>query len=110
MVNSILQLTWNEESVEELARHGLDTGQAEDVLLSGQAKRFRQPARPRHSGPSHGTSQPERIKMIGPDNTGRLLTIILEMPDADDRAHIVTGWTASRGERSRYHKPGGRLV
>lgn len=48
--------------------------------------------------------------MIGPDNTGRLLTIILEMPDADDRAHIVTGWTASRGERSRYHKPGGRLV
>ncbi len=108
MANRIRSLSWNEVSIEELARHGPSTDEAEEVLSEGQAKRFKQPARPRRDSVRMGQMQPERIKLIGPDRSGRILTLILELPDGDGYAHIVTGWSASAGERTRYHRPGGR--
>lgn len=107
MPGEIRSLGWNEASLEELARHGLEPGDAAAVLASGLAKRFRQPARRRRDPFRAATIQPERIKLIGPDRSGRLLTFILELPDGDGRAHIVTGWIADTEERSRYRKPGG---
>ena len=110
MPNRIRSLTWNDVSVEELARHGLTTDNAENVLSDGLAKQFRQPARPRRHSAQHWRMQPERIQLIGPDRSNRILTIILELPDDAGNAHIVTGWIASAGERTRYHKPGGRFA
>ena len=107
MPEEIRSLVWNEASIEELARHGLEPGDAAAVLASGIAKRFGQPARRRDPFRA-AMIQPERIKLIGPDRSGRLLTFILELPDGDGRAHIVTGWIADTEERSRYRKPGGR--
>ena len=108
MATSIRTLVWNEASIEELARHGLRPEDAEAALESGIAKRFRQAARMRRHLRQSTARQPERIKMIGPDRSGRLLTIILELPDDNGLARIVTGWQASAGERSRDHRPGGR--
>lgn len=47
--------------------------------------------------------------MIGPDAGGRLLTIILDIPDQYRESHVVTAWMSTPGEQSRYHQPGGRM-
>ena len=52
--------------------------------------------------------RPARIQMVGPDRFGRLLTIILEHPDDDGIAHIVTGWVANKGQQTRYRNAKGR--
>ncbi len=54
--------------------------------------------------------QPERLKIIGPDRTGRIFTIIIEYPDQDDRSTIVTGFESSRRDEllHRRHRGGRR--
>ncbi len=42
--------------------------------------------------------------MIGPDFSGRLLTIVLAEPDDEGTSQVITGWRASRAERSRYRQ------
>ena len=108
MAGEIRGLGWNDATAEELARHGLTPADAVDVLEGGTAKRFRQPARRRRDPLGGRPIQPERIKLVGSDQSGRLLTFILELPDRDGRAHIVTGWIADTEERARYRQPGGR--
>lgn len=108
MAGEIRGLNWNDATAEELARHGLEPDDAVDVFASGAAKRFRQPARRRRGPLASRPIQPERIKLIGFNRSGRLLTFILELPDRDGRAHIVTGWIADAEERARYRQPGGR--
>ena len=108
MAGEIRGLNWNDATAEELARHGLKLADAVDVFESGAAKRFRQPARRRRDPLASSPIQPERIKLIGFNQSGRLLTFILELPDRDGRAHIVTGWIADAEERARYRQPGGR--
>jgi hypothetical protein len=46
-----------------------------------------------------------RLRMIGRTEEGRLLTIIVQ-PDNDDGAvyHVVTGWDASKAERTAWQK------
>ena len=46
--------------------------------------------------------QPPRIKMIGPDDSGRLLTVILDEPDADGYAVVVTAYPSGGGDRAEY--------
>lgn len=97
----------NEATTEELWVHGLTIDDADDVW-EGPAKYFSQPARSDLNPDGASSKQPARVKMVGPDRTGRLLTFILELPDRNGRSHVVTGWIADQDERTRYHRPGGR--
>lgn len=100
----LLALTGNEVTEDELAEHGLSF---DDVLavFDGPAKYFPQQERPRRDRIG---MQPERLVMIGPDDTGRLLTVVLELPNRYGKSHVVTGFPSNRGQKSRYNQPGGR--
>jgi hypothetical protein len=43
-------------------------------------------------------------QIIGPTNSGRLLTLVAIVPVANADVRVVTGWDASTGERTRYQK------
>lgn len=101
-------LVENEATREELWAHGLTIEDADDVW-EGPAKYFAQPARQRADVPDQSSIQPERMKMIGPNRGGRLLTFILDVPDAYGFSHVVTGWNADAEEQARYQQPGGRM-
>lgn len=98
----------NDATEEELAAHGLIFEHARDVWY-GPAKYFPQAAREVLDEFGKPRRQPERMKMIGPDRGGRLLTFILELPGVDGQSHVVTGWESDRDEQTRYHQPGGRM-
>lgn len=96
-------LRFNDATIDELAGHGLRVQDADDVLAE-RPKFFLD----RESKSRRRQGLQPRWKMIGPDAGGALLTVILEAPDKDRIAHIVTGWPSARGEQTRYHQPGGR--
>ena len=98
----------NDATDERLWRHRLTIWDADDVW-AGPAKYLDQDARVAWEPQGHLDERPERIVMVGPDKGGRLLTFILELPDSQGESHVVTGWTATKGERSRYYQPGGRM-
>ena len=101
-------LTSSDVTHDELWVHRLMFEAALDVWL-GPAKYFPQPARSGIGADGNPYRQRERLKMIGPDGTGRLLTFILELPGHHGRSHVVTGWAADDDERTRYHRSGGRM-
>ena len=88
------ELTWNEQTVEELHRHRLNVDHA-FAVRDWRPRFFRQPA-------SRRRNRPERLLMIGPDRGNRLLTFVLESPTPRNECHIVTGWPADKEERARY--------
>ena len=92
---------------DHLWRHGLTYFDAEAVW-QGPAKFFPQPARFRTNEDGTRHRQPERVKMVGPDDAGRMLTFILSLPDEFGQSVVITGWNATDGERTRYHRPGGK--
>lgn len=52
--------------------------------------------------------RPPRLRMVGPDRSGRVLTIIIEYPDSTGGSHVITGWPASKDEQARYEQARGR--
>ena len=46
--------------------------------------------------------RPRRLQMLGPDNQGRLLVFILELPDEEGESLIVSGWEADSDEHAIY--------
>jgi len=101
-------VTGNHVTGEHLWSHGLTMEDADDVW-DGPAKYFSQPVRIRFDESGNEDVQPERVKMVGPDHRGRLLTFILETPDDERQSRVVTGWVSTPGEQTRYHQPGGRM-
>ena len=101
-------LIGNDASTEHLWKHGLSMLDADDVWL-GPAKYFPQPAGASPRFRREADKRPERVVMIGPDWSGRLLTFILELPDERGVSHVVTGWVSTPGQQSRYHQRGGRM-
>ncbi len=98
----IIELSANETTEEELHRHGLTLEHAYQVLEEHPAF---WPQKPTDEVLPDGSirRRPERIQMIGPDRSGRLLTIIIE-PPVDGASHVITGWDASKAQRDRYQK------
>lgn len=90
------ELVWKEHGVRRLRERGISE---QDVLEweSGPRKAFRN----RRGG--------HRLRIIGPDGGGRLLTIIVE-PDEDGMWEIVTGWPSTGAEQTLYSRPGGRYA
>ena len=105
MLLFVAYLVWNEEAEDKLARRGLRVEDAYNVL-DGHPRFFRQKARTERSGETL-RERPERLRMVGPDGSGRLLTFILEYPDPQGASHVVTGWHADRDELARYRQAGG---
>ena len=101
-------LDYNVATEDELAAHGLDLDDALDVY-EGPAKYFPQDAKDRLDDDARLVQQPVRLLMIGPDASGRLLTFVLELPDADRICHVVTGYPSAQQDRTRCHQPGGRM-
>ena len=98
----------NDRTEEHLWRHRLDISDAEEVWL-GPAKYFEQKNRQEFDEFGQPWTQPARVVMIGPDFGGRLLTFILAQPDEYGESRVITGWPANREDRTRYHRPGGRM-
>ena len=101
-------LTGNDATDDHLWKHGLIFGDAVAVWR-GRAKYFEQDESIELDHARRPRVRPERTVMIGPDAGGRLLTIILALPDREQKSHVVTGWSSTPGEQSRYHHPGGRM-
>ena len=100
-------LSGNDATDEELARHGLNFLDALEVY-DDPAKFFPQDAKSGLDDDGVWYNQPERIRMIGPNRFGHILVIIIELPGNEGTSHVVTGYPANRGQRSRYRQPGGR--
>ena len=98
----------NDASDEHLWKHGVFYGDADDVW-EGPAKYFDQDAEYVTDDEGRLRLRPDRVVMIGPDAGGRFLTIILESPDLLAVSHVVTGWSSTQAERTRYDQPGGRM-
>ena len=99
----IVELTYNQATIDELGGHGLRVADAIEAFESspkffpdgGKRRRVRQGMRP-------------RWKMVGRSNRGELLTIVVEGPDEQRVGHIVTGWRSSTADYTRYYRPGGK--
>jgi uncharacterized DUF497 family protein len=92
---AIFELRPGEEAEDHLWSHGLYLEDVYSVLDENRYKVF----------PDANSS--ERAKIIGPDRGGRLLTVVVQRPDQDGIAFIITGWPADRGEATLYSRPGG---
>lgn len=101
-------LTGNDASAQHLWQHGLSMLDADDVWF-GPAKYFDQGAELEIDEGGQLHERPDRLVMIGPDASGRLLTVILELPNERGESHVVTGWVSTSAQQSRYHQPGGRM-
>ena len=106
MAYRVRGLIWNDVSEDELANHGLSIRLAQEVLWG--RPRFKEQKERDELDEFGVRPRPRRLRMIGPDGSGRLLTIILELPDADGDAHVVTGWPVKPSERTQYRQLGGR--
>ena len=91
----IADLEPSDSAEEHLYTHNLYVEDAYEVLDESRYKVFPDPG---HS---------DRVKMIGPDRSGRLLTIIIMRPEKEQSARIVTGWPSDAEESALYSKPGG---
>lgn len=100
----IYDLATNEVTEDELRRHGLFLEHAYQVFEE-RPLFLRQKARDEIAADGSIRRRPERVQMIGPDRTGRLLTIIIERP-VEGVAHVVTGWLADKDQRDHYRKSG----
>ena len=86
----ITELVISVGAEDELAGHRLDANDALEIQWNGP-KFFRD----KIDG---------RYRMIGRNDGGAVLTIIVEPTDEAGRWAVVTGWKASKGERTRWEK------
>ena len=101
-------LNWDDDTHDHLAEHRLSVSHALQVanrtpILIDQKGKFEE--RP------DGTVRwrRPRLRMVGPDNSGRLLAFVIEYPDSEGKCKIVTGWDANDNERAQYRRRrGGR--
>ena len=84
----VRRLVWDPWNVAHIARHGVTPDEAEEVC---------------HGAPVTSTTHHDRLRVIGPTQAGRMLTVILDSePDQVDVYYPVSARPASRKERRRY--------
>lgn len=91
----VCELKITDATDDKLWAHGVHLADALDVLDRGDFKTFPDP---RHEG---------RRYMIGPDESDRLLTLVIEAADNEGNCTLVTGWLANEAERTLYSRSGG---
>ena len=83
-------LVWDTWNVNHIARHGVIPTEAAEVCSNPVIVR---------------QSYADRLVVVGPTNTGRMLAVILEPLDPDTRTnYVVTARPASRRERRLYRE------
>lgn len=97
------RLIFNRDSGIKLNRHGVDADEPVRVLRGNPL------IRPQASSYVLEDSgqwrwRPRRLKMIGPVGPDRFLTIILELPDDEGRAIVVTGYPSSMDDLAEYRR------
>lgn len=91
---------------EKLARHGVAFRDAVEVLH--EAPKFARQRERREMQPDGSVRRrPQRVVMIGPNRSGKMLRFTLEWPDADGVSDVVTGWDAGPADVASYNQPGG---
>lgn len=91
----VLELQITDATEDELWNHGLSLDDALSVIDEESFRTFRDA---KHQG---------RRILIGPDRSGRLLTLVIEAVDPDGRALLITGWPSSTAETTLFNRPGG---
>ena len=102
----IVDLDASDYVFHKLLRKGLSFDRAVEVL-NGKPKFATQAEANVPDEFGNDRIQPERLIMIGPDRGGRMLTFVLELPDADRVSQVVTGWESDDAEQSSYDQGGG---
>ena len=97
-----MMLTWNSATVSELAGHELTVEHAIEVF-ERDPEFFSQSPSAEISSRGVFQVRPRRVRMVGPTDTGRMLTFILELPNDDFASHVVTGWESDLSEIERYY-------
>lgn len=92
-----IDLSWNRATMAELAAHELTVDDAYSVFQN-QPEFYAQRPSPEIGRQGSYRHRPERLMMIGPTRSGRMLSFILELPDADRLCHVVTGWDSTLEE------------
>lgn len=78
----IRRLTWDPWNVAHVARHGVSPDEVEQVC---------------QGTPSTYTSYMDRLLLIGPTESGRLLAVVLA-PEGEGACYVITARPASRKE------------
>ena len=99
----VIDLAWNAATLDELAGHGLTLDDAR-ATLAIQPKFFQNKGNKERSR----LGLRRRWMMIGPGDDGQLFTFIIEDPDEERIAHLVTGWRSNPAQETRYAQPGGK--
>lgn len=92
----VLDLDFTEATVDKLYDHGLSESAPDEVL--SDEPRFLPIGRQADPGRS------ERLRMIGRNNAGEMLSIIIEAPDGEGRSLVITGYPSGRRDRERYRQ------
>ena len=103
MPSRIPRLTWNDTTHEKLEAHRLNIDLALEVVRN-RPELFHQKSLPVLRPDGSVYDQPDRLRMVGPDRLGRLLTFILELPDRTGHSHIVTGWYSGDRDARMYRQ------
>jgi hypothetical protein len=86
----VRRLVWRENNLEKLAAHGISQREVQEVIDVDAWV------------PATHPDYPGQVRMIGPTQRGRWLTIVLDSTDEPDRWRPVTGWDTTDQER-QYH-------
>ena len=89
--------------MDELAVHGVTVEQALQIPDNAPVM-VRQPSTYESDDPGTPRRRPARIRLIGPDNGGRMLALVVEYPDPWEFSKIVTGWPADKEELALYRQ------
>jgi uncharacterized DUF497 family protein len=81
---------WDEGNEAELARHGVTQAEAEEAFLNT-------PVWYRNKKGRSGA-----WKYTGRTDAGRPITIVATWRESARRLRVITWWSATRGERTRY--------
>ncbi|MBA2692936.1 MAG: BrnT family toxin [Rubrobacter sp.] len=79
---------WDEDNIEHIVRHGVDTWEAEDAVWDPGRVPF----------PAHGG----RAGVIGATEDGRILVVVMERGGGTTR--VVTARDASKNEKRSYRR------
>lgn len=96
-----IDLSWNDATVAELAAHDLTVRDAASVFFNEPEFYAQDPSAEIDSRGLY-RYRPERLMMVGPTRSGRMLSFILELPDVEQRCHVVTGWDSAPDEVEAY--------
>lgn len=86
---TVKRLIWDAWNVAHIARHEVVPDEVEEVC---------------HGRPMTSQTYGERLRVVGPSRSGKMLTVILAPQEEEGVYYVVTARPASRKERRRYQE------